>query len=105
MPNGDSVKTRRAPPDAPGTAAVGSSFMSYGPAAVRPTRNRTAHVRIGLLDLRVVLDARRAAFVAVEAVDVEEPQTGAHVGDHHQAIVVADVDAEGALLDAHRGRA
>src|ERR1051326_7433407 len=50
-------------------------------------------------------DVRHSVIVAIpslEAVHAEQPESRAHIGEGHEAIVVPDVDAKCALFDAGR---
>ena len=42
------------------------------------------------------------AIPSLEAIDAEQPETGAHVGQNDEPVVVPDIDTERALLDARR---
>src|SRR5690242_1826116 len=42
------------------------------------------------------------AIPSLEAIDAEEPEARAHVGEHNEPVVIPNVDAERPLLDARR---
>src|SRR5436309_10108732 len=81
--------------------------MHPRPAAARPAAASSRHrLRRALRTVVPILHARDirhpvvVAVPAVEAVDLEGPEAGPHVGDHHQPVVVPHIYTERALHHA-----